>query len=185
MSTAYFPPRTYRRDSRAFLGFFQAWYDWRTVLTNIYRAIGAGIRALRQSELVAKSLLLPPRVTEPQFTVADIHLHRAEVLDLNVEDVSPASAYAETAIEKICERHPPDGIFYLVKVDGVLAAMGGLRGLNPERFKMYFYSAIKVTRKEALMNPVRTMQVPFFPRDLLAMSFAQRTIALRRERGLT
>lgn len=35
------------------------------------------------------------------------------------------------------------------------------------------------------MNLVRTMQVPFLPRDLLAMSFAQRTIALRRERGLT
>ncbi len=29
------------------------------------------------------------------------------------------------------------------------------------------------------------MHVPLFPMDLLAMSFAQRTIALRRERGLT
>lgn len=35
------------------------------------------------------------------------------------------------------------------------------------------------------MNPVRTMQVSFLPRDFAAMSFAQRTIALRRERGLT
>lgn len=35
------------------------------------------------------------------------------------------------------------------------------------------------------MNPVRTMQVSFLPTDLLTMSFAQRTIALRRERGLT
>lgn len=35
------------------------------------------------------------------------------------------------------------------------------------------------------MNPVRTMHVPLSPLDLLAMSFAQRTIALRRERGLT
>ena len=91
-------------------------------------------------------------MTEPQFIVADIRLHRAEILDLNVEYVSwvfsqfdeffgiscaevvgmPASAYAETAIEKICERHPPDGIFYLVKIDGLLAAMGGLRGLNQD-----------------------------------------------------
>lgn len=35
------------------------------------------------------------------------------------------------------------------------------------------------------MNPIRTMQVPFAPLDLYAMSFSQRMIALRRERGLT
>ena len=35
------------------------------------------------------------------------------------------------------------------------------------------------------MNPVRTMQVSFFSMSLHAMSFAQRTITLRRERGLT
>jgi transcriptional regulator with XRE-family HTH domain len=35
------------------------------------------------------------------------------------------------------------------------------------------------------MNPVRTMQVPFSPLSLHAMSFALRMIALRRERGLT
>lgn len=35
------------------------------------------------------------------------------------------------------------------------------------------------------MNPIRTMQVPFLHTDFAAMSFAQRTITLRRERGLT
>ena len=35
------------------------------------------------------------------------------------------------------------------------------------------------------MNPIRTMQVPLSPLDLYAMSFSQRMIALRRERGLT
>ena len=35
------------------------------------------------------------------------------------------------------------------------------------------------------MNPIRTMQVPFLPTDFAAISFAQRTITLRRERGLT
>lgn len=35
------------------------------------------------------------------------------------------------------------------------------------------------------MNPVRTMQVPFSPLSLHAMSFALRMITLRRERGLT
>ena len=90
-------------------------------------------------------------MTEPQFIVADIRLHRAELLELNVEYVSwvfsqvdeyfrissaevvgmQASAYVETIIDKICDQHPPDGIFYLVKVEGMLAAMGGLRRLNP------------------------------------------------------
>lgn len=90
-------------------------------------------------------------MTEPQFIVADIRLHRAEILALNVEYLSwvfsqideffggscaevvgmPADAYVESVIDKICDRSPPDGIFYLVTVDGVPAAMGGLRGLNP------------------------------------------------------
>lgn len=35
------------------------------------------------------------------------------------------------------------------------------------------------------MHPLRTIQVPFSFLDLLTMSFAQRIIALRRERGLT
>lgn len=35
------------------------------------------------------------------------------------------------------------------------------------------------------MNPIRTMQVPFTPMDLFTMSFSQRMITLRRERGLT
>lgn len=35
------------------------------------------------------------------------------------------------------------------------------------------------------MNPIRSIKVPFSSEDLFAMSFAQRTIALRRERGLT
>lgn len=89
-------------------------------------------------------------MTDPQFIVADIRSHRAELLELNVEYVSwvfsqvdesfgvrcadvvglPAPAYVEAVIDKICDRSPPEGIFYLVKIDGQLAAMGGLRGLN-------------------------------------------------------
>ena len=89
-------------------------------------------------------------MTEPRFYVADIALHRAKLLELNVEYVSwvfdgigalfgvrsediagmPAGAYVETVIDKICDRKPPEGIFYLVEVDGQLAAMGGLRGLG-------------------------------------------------------
>jgi transcriptional regulator with XRE-family HTH domain len=47
------------------------------------------------------------------------------------------------------------------------------------------YSFINVSTKEAFMNPIRTMQVPFAPIDLFATSFSQRIIALCRERGLT
>jgi GNAT superfamily N-acetyltransferase len=89
-------------------------------------------------------------MTDPQFIVADIRSHRGELLDLNVEYFSwvfaqiddffgvrcadvvgmPAPAYVEAVIDEICDRSPPEGIFYLVKMDGRIAAMGGLRGLN-------------------------------------------------------
>ncbi|MFO1312715.1 MAG: GNAT family N-acetyltransferase [Burkholderiales bacterium] len=89
-------------------------------------------------------------MTRPNLIVADIALHRAKLLELNVEYVSwvfsqveayfgvrsvdilgmPADAYVATVIDKICGRKPPEGVFYLVEVDGRLAAMGGLRGLD-------------------------------------------------------
>ena len=89
-------------------------------------------------------------MTDPQFIVADIRTHRAALLELNVEYVSwvfsqvddffgircadvvgmPAPAYVEAVIDKICDRKPPEGIFYLVKTDERIVAMGGLRGLN-------------------------------------------------------
>ena len=42
-----------------------------------------------------------------------------------------APAYVESVLDKICDRTPPEGIFYLVETHGRLAAMGGLRGLEP------------------------------------------------------
>jgi transcriptional regulator with XRE-family HTH domain len=39
--------------------------------------------------------------------------------------------------------------------------------------------------KETFMNPTRTMQTPLLPVSLYAMSFSERIIALRRERGMT
>jgi len=90
-------------------------------------------------------------MTEPQFIVANIRTHRAELLEINVEYVSwvishvadffgiraedvvgmPTQEYVEAVIDKTCGRNPPEGVFYLVKIDGQLAAMGGLRGLSP------------------------------------------------------
>jgi len=42
-----------------------------------------------------------------------------------------------------------------------------------------------VSFKETFMNLIRIMQEPITPMPLYAMSFSQRMIALRRERGLT
>ena len=92
-----------------------------------------------------------PLVTQPEFIVADIRSHREELVALNVEYVSwvfshidgffgvscadvvgmPAGDYAQATLDKICDQRPPEGTFYLVKADGSLAAMGGLRRLNP------------------------------------------------------
>lgn len=42
----------------------------------------------------------------------------------------PASEYVPTVIDKVCGDAPPKGVFYLLKVDGKLAGMGGLRFLR-------------------------------------------------------
>jgi GNAT superfamily N-acetyltransferase len=42
----------------------------------------------------------------------------------------PASEYVPGVIDKVCGDPPPRGVFYLVKVDGELAGMGGLRHLR-------------------------------------------------------
>ena len=39
----------------------------------------------------------------------------------------PAADYVPTVIDKVCGAPPPKGVFYLVKVDGGLAGMGGIR----------------------------------------------------------
>jgi GNAT superfamily N-acetyltransferase len=88
----------------------------------------------------------------PEFIVADLRSHRDELVELNVEYVSwvfeeidkyfgvnfekviglPASQYVQTVIVKVCGAPPPRGRFYLVRVAGKLAGMGGLRGLSPD-----------------------------------------------------
>jgi GNAT superfamily N-acetyltransferase len=82
-----------------------------------------------------------------EFIIADPESHRSELLELNVEYMTwvckgveshfgiladevvgmPAAEYAPTVIDEVCVAPPPKGIFYLVKVDGGLAGMGGLR----------------------------------------------------------
>jgi GNAT superfamily N-acetyltransferase len=75
---------------------------------------------------------------------------RADLIDLNVEYLSwvfagisaasgvhadaivgmPVRDYVPTVIDKVCGDPPPKGIFYLIRVDGELAGMGGLRCLH-------------------------------------------------------
>lgn len=90
-------------------------------------------------------------MTTPEFIIASVSSHRDELIQLNVEYVDwglsqiedyfgvpageivgmSASEYVPTVIDKICGAPPPKGIFYLVKVDGQLSGMGGLRFLQP------------------------------------------------------
>jgi len=84
------------------------------------------------------------------FSRADPRTDRADLIQLNVEYLSwvfgeveksfgvPADAvvgmpvrdYVPTVIDKLCGAPPPKGIFYLIRVNGRLAAMGGLRYLS-------------------------------------------------------
>lgn len=81
---------------------------------------------------------------------ADPAADRADLIALNVEYLSwvfagietlcgvpadavvgmPAADYVPTVIDKVCGDPPPRGIFYLIRVDGQLAGMGGLRYLR-------------------------------------------------------
>jgi GNAT superfamily N-acetyltransferase len=85
-----------------------------------------------------------------EFITADISIHRSALIALNIEYLSwvfkgieqlfgveanaivgmPASEYVPTVIDKVCGDAPPKGVFYLLKIDGKLAGMGGLRFLG-------------------------------------------------------
>lgn len=43
----------------------------------------------------------------------------------------PIPEYVEGALEKLCEGTPPSGVFYLVRNNGAVAGMGGLRTVKP------------------------------------------------------
>lgn len=82
-----------------------------------------------------------------EYTIADPVAHIEELLELNIEYMTwvcqgveshfgipaeevlgmPAAKYVPSIIDKVCGAPPPKGIFYLVKVDGGLAGMGGIR----------------------------------------------------------
>ena len=85
-----------------------------------------------------------------QFVPTDPVEHRAELIALNVEYMAWVLAGIEHAfgtspqdllgqsipdyvagkLESVCGAPPPQGVFYLVRFDGALAGMGGLRRLR-------------------------------------------------------
>jgi GNAT superfamily N-acetyltransferase len=86
-----------------------------------------------------------PAVAE--FVPTDPVAHRAELITLNVEYMDwvlagiqrtfgtpphellgqPIADYVASKLESVCGAPPPQGVFYLVRLGGALAGMGGLR----------------------------------------------------------
>lgn len=86
---------------------------------------------------------------QPELIRADPRADRDALIALNIEYLSwvfgqieaefgvpadavvgmPVAQYVPGVIDKVCGDAPPKGIFYLVRVDGQLAGMGGLRCL--------------------------------------------------------
>lgn len=110
----------------------------------------------------------------PLFVVADPVANRDELIELNVEYLSwvfaeieqlfavtsdnivgmTASEYVPTVIDKVCGDPPPKGIFYIVKIDGSMAGMGGLRFLRTgvaEIKRIYFRPAFRGMKLGELM----------------------------------
>lgn len=104
-----------------------------------------------------------------EFTVADAGADRQALVALNVEYLSwvfagverlfgvpvdqivgmPVSEYVPSVIDKVCGDRPPKGLFYLVRIDGELAGMGGLRALGvdaAEIKRIYFRPSFRGRR---------------------------------------
>lgn len=102
----------------------------------------------------------------PQFIAADLRRDRAALIELNIEYASwvfdgiaslfgiraddivgmPVQDYIPVVIDKVCGDTPPAGSFYLVRIDGELAGMGGLRRLDAQRAeikRVYFRPAFR------------------------------------------
>jgi len=109
-----------------------------------------------------------------EFVIADPVTNREELIELNVEYLSwvfqgieaafsipadqvvgmPAKTYVPAVIDKVCGDPPPKGIFYLVKIDGELAGMGGLRRLSDDTAeikRIYFRPAFRGRRLGEIM----------------------------------
>lgn len=89
-------------------------------------------------------------MADPDFTLADPARDRDALLALNVEYVSwvtagieqafgitpvallgmPVVDYVPSVLAKVCGEPPPRGAFYLVRLDGEVAGMGGVRRLR-------------------------------------------------------
>jgi GNAT superfamily N-acetyltransferase len=82
-----------------------------------------------------------------QFIPVDLRIHRAQVIDLNVEhmtwaikemseyykiDMSAMSVreYITSTIDKLCSDVPPQGIYYLLKLENAIIGMGALRQIR-------------------------------------------------------
>ena len=90
-------------------------------------------------------------MSSPTFRIADPVADRAALIALNIDHVAwvfseiekmsgvtarevlgtQVADYVPTIIDKVCGDAPPDGVFYLVEIDGEPIAMGGLRRSEP------------------------------------------------------
>jgi len=85
-----------------------------------------------------------------QFIPVDLRIHRLQVIDLTVEHMNwvakemteyykidiltmmkpSAREYITSTIEKLCSDIPPQGIYYLVELEGTIIGMGALRQIR-------------------------------------------------------
>ena len=85
-----------------------------------------------------------------QFIPVNLRIHRAQVIDLNVEHMTWAvrkmseyykidvrammgmsvREYVTSTIDKLCSDVPPQGIYYLLKLENTIIGMGALRQIR-------------------------------------------------------
>lgn len=107
-----------------------------------------GSRGANQCTFRQKTMGKGPAATAvAEFVPTDPVAHRAELITLNVEYMEwvlagiersfgtspqdllgqPIADYVAAKLDSVCGAPPPQGVFYLVRLGGALAGMGGLR----------------------------------------------------------
>jgi len=90
-----------------------------------------------------------PSRSNPLFRLVDLSVDRDDVFRLSVEymtwvtqgiaahgktdapSVASVERYVVGGLDQLCGKQPPEGVFYLVEWDGVLAGICGLRQIAP------------------------------------------------------
>ncbi len=80
----------------------------------------------------------PADARRDQAVLTELNVAYLDWLDANIQQTfgldlpallgQPITEYVAATLDKLCAAEPPEGVFYLVRRDGLVVGMGGVRG---------------------------------------------------------